>query len=105
MLHSPTSGDASVCGYDVLEQSIEVRKKVGYLPENNPFTSISMSGIPRFYRRNAPAEGNIAGRVAEMIEITGLQSEQHKKIGALSKGYRQRVALPRPSSMTRGAYP
>ncbi|MCX6304941.1 MAG: gliding motility-associated ABC transporter ATP-binding subunit GldA [Bacteroidetes bacterium] len=90
----PTTGDASVCGFDVLEQSIEVRKKVGYLPENNPlYLDLYVREFLGFIAGTHQLKGNIAGRVAEMIEMTGLQSEQHKKIGALSKGYRQRVGL------------
>ncbi len=90
----PTTGEASVCGYDVLEQSIEVRKKVGYLPENNPlYLDLYVREFLGFIAGTHQLKGNIAGRVAEMIEMTGLQSEQHKKIGALSKGYRQRVGL------------
>ena len=90
----PTSGDASVCGYDVLEQSIEVRKKVGYLPENNPlYLDLYVREFLGFIAGTHQIKRNIAKRVAEMVEMTGLQSEQHKKIGALSKGYRQRVGL------------
>jgi ABC-2 type transport system ATP-binding protein len=90
----PTSGDASVCGFDVLEQSIEVRKKVGYLPENNPlYLDLYVREFLGFIAGTHQLKGNIAGRVAEMIEMTGLRGEQHKKIGALSKGYRQRVGL------------
>jgi ABC-2 type transport system ATP-binding protein len=90
----PTSGDASVCGFDVLEQSIEVRKKVGYLPENNPlYLDLYVREFLGFIAGTHQMKGNIAMRVSEMIEMTGLQSEQHKKIGALSKGYRQRVGL------------
>ena len=90
----PTSGDASVCGFDVLEQSIEVRKKTGYLPENNPlYLDLYVREFLVFIAGTHQLKGNIASRVAEMVEMTGLQSEQHKKIGALSKGYRQRVGL------------
>ncbi len=90
----PTSGDASVCGFDVLEQSIEVRKKVGYLPENNPlYLDLYVREFLGFIAGTHQLKGNIAGRVADMIEMTGLESEQHKKIGALSKGFRQRVGL------------
>lgn len=90
----PTKGDASVCGFDVLEQSIEVRKKVGYLPENNPlYLDLYVREFLGFIAGTHNLKGNIASRVADMIEMTGLASEQHKKIGALSKGYRQRVGL------------
>lgn len=90
----PTSGDAAVCGFDVLEQSIEVRKKVGYLPENNPlYLDLYVREFLTFIAGTHQLKSNIAQRVAEMVDITGLQAEQHKKIGALSKGYRQRVGL------------
>ncbi len=90
----PTSGDASVCGYDVLEQSVEVRKKIGYLPENNPlYLDLYVREFLGFIAGTHHVKKNVVSRVSEMIEMTGLQSEQHKKIGALSKGYRQRVGL------------
>jgi ABC-2 type transport system ATP-binding protein len=90
----PTSGDASVCGFDILEQSIEVRKKVGYLPENNPlYTELYVKEFLEFIAGTHGLKGDHKKRVAEMIDLTGLQREQHKKIGALSKGYRQRVGL------------
>lgn len=90
----PTSGTVSVCGYDVNDQSIDVRRCVGYLPENNPLYLDMfvkeylefIAGIHSLGKKTKP-------RIHEMIEITGLQLEQHKKIGALSKGYRQRVGL------------
>lgn len=96
----PTSGDASVCNFDILEQSIEVRKKVGYLPENNPlyldlyveeFLSF-IDGIRTASSIQHPAASR-KKRIAGVIELTGLLSEKHKKIGALSKGFRQRVGL------------
>jgi len=90
----PNSGEASVCGFDVMEQSIEVRRKVGYLPENNPlYPDLYVKEFLEFIAGAQKLGTNSAKRIAEMIEITGLQSEQHKKIGALSKGYRQRVGL------------
>jgi len=90
----PTSGDATVCNYDILEQSIEVRKKVGYLPENNPlYLDLYVEEFLSFiYGILNPSSSN-SKRIAEIIELTGLQQEKHKKIGALSKGYRQRVGL------------
>jgi ABC-2 type transport system ATP-binding protein len=90
----PTSGSARVCGFDVMEQTIEVRKKTGYLPENNPlYTDLYVAEFLQFIAgvRNIP--GNRVARVSSMIELTGLGPEKHKKIGALSKGYRQRVGL------------
>ncbi len=88
-----TSGQATVCGFDVVEQSIEVRKNVGYLPEHNPlyldmYVKEYLEFIAGLHHLKSTKQ-----RIAEMIEITGLQVEQKKKIGALSKGYRQRVGL------------
>jgi ABC-2 type transport system ATP-binding protein len=89
----PTAGKAMVNGYDVMNDSIEVRKSVGYLPEHNP---LYLDMYVREYLEfigGLHKIGNVKKRVAEMVEITGLTLEQHKQIGALSKGYRQRVGL------------
>lgn len=88
-----TKGTATVCGYDVATESFEVKKNVGYLPEHNPlyldmYVKEYLGFIGGLHHLT-----NITKRVDEMIEITGLQIEQNKKIGALSKGYRQRVGL------------
>lgn len=89
----PTEGTVKVCGFDIQTQSMEVRRKVGYLPEHNPlytdmFVREYLGFIAGLHRM--PNSGKA---VSEMIERTGLGPEQHKKIGALSKGYRQRVGL------------
>lgn len=89
----PTQGSVKVCGFDILEQSLEVKKQIGYLPEHNPlyldmYVKEFLEFVGGLYKVD-----NIKKRVAEMIELTGLQVEQKKKIGALSKGYRQRVGL------------
>ncbi|GAA4470514.1 gliding motility-associated ABC transporter ATP-binding subunit GldA [Nemorincola caseinilytica] len=90
----PTSGSAMVCGYDVTQKPMEVRKRVGYLPEANPlyyemyvreYLELS-AGIHKLGK-------NKGARIEEMISLTGLGKEAHKKIGALSKGYKQRVGL------------
>jgi len=88
-----TSGKASVCGFDVTSQSLDVRKHIGYLPESNPlytdmYVKESLGFIAGIHQIQSPA-----ARIAEIIELTGLGPEQHKKIGQLSKGYRQRVGL------------
>ena len=89
-----TTGKASVCGFDVTDQSLKVRENVGYLPENNPlYTDMYVKEYLEFAGKVQGVNGSIKKRVEEMIEITGLQVEQKKKIGALSKGYRQRVGL------------
>ncbi len=89
-----TSGDAKVCGYDVIEQSIEVRRKVGYLPENNPlYLDMYVREYLEFVGGIYKFGNKTKQRVNEIIELTGLSIEQKKKIGQLSKGYRQRVGL------------
>lgn len=90
----PTSGTVSVCGFNIFDQSIEVRKKVGYLPENNPlYTDMYIREYLEFVSGIYKLGKATRQRVDEMIELTGLQVEIKKKIGALSKGYRQRVGL------------
>lgn len=88
-----SSGKAWVHGHDVETNSLEVRRLTGYLPESNPlyldmYVQEYLHYVSGFYQVNQPAK-----RVKEMIERTGLGIEQHKKIGQLSKGYRQRVGL------------
>mgnify|MGYP003939978625 CR=1 FL=1 len=90
----PTSGTALVCGFDVTEQPMEIRKRIGYMPENNPLYYdmyvreflLFAAGVHRLGK-------NAASRVDEVIAMTGLTKEVKKKIGALSKGYKQRVGL------------
>jgi len=90
----PTSGSVSVCGHDIFEESIQVREKVGYLPENNPlYLEMYVREYLEFVAGIHKIRRNVKERVKEMIELTGLTLEQRKKIGALSKGYRQRVGL------------
>ena len=89
----PTSGAVKVCGFDVEEDSMEVRRRIGYLPEQNPlYRDMYVKEYLHFVARLHQVP-NRARRVAEMIEQTGLALEQKKLIGALSKGYRQRVGL------------
>ena len=89
----PNSGDILVCDKSILKDSLEVRKHIGYLPENNPlYIDMYVKEFLEFIAGIHKID-NKKERIAEMIELTGLQNEQHKKIGALSKGYRQRVGL------------
>jgi ABC-2 type transport system ATP-binding protein len=88
-----TSGKASVCGFDVSEQSLEVRRKVGYLAEHNPLYLDMYVKEYLAFIAGLHHIGDKMKRVEEMVAITGLKDEQKKKIGALSKGYRQRVGL------------
>ena len=88
-----SSGQAWVHGYNVAENSLEVRRLTGYLPESNPlytdmYVQEYLHYVAGFYQ-----VARKSARVKEMIDITGLGIEQHKKIGQLSKGYRQRVGL------------
>ncbi|MEM9329277.1 MAG: gliding motility-associated ABC transporter ATP-binding subunit GldA, partial [Bacteroidota bacterium] len=91
----PTSGTVIVDGYDVTEESLEVRKLVGYLPEHNPlyldmYVHEYLGFIGRVHKMN-PAR--LRSRIEEIIQMAGLEREQNKLIGSLSKGYRQRVGL------------
>ena len=91
----PTKGTVSVEGYDIWEQSMEVRRRVGYLPEHNPlYLDMYVKEYLGFIGGIHHLKGQeLNKRIDEMIEMTGLGVEMHKKIGALSKGYRQRVGL------------
>lgn len=89
----PSSGEAQVCGFNVMDDPMEVRKRVGYLPEHNPlYLDMYVKEFLAFVAgiHKLP---NATERVKEMIDLVGLGREQHKPIGALSKGYRQRVGL------------
>lgn len=88
-----TSGTAMVCGYDVATQPMEVRKRVGYLPEANP---LYFDMYVREYLEFSAGIHNMKNarqQITDIIAMTGLQKEVHKKIGMLSKGYKQRVGL------------
>ncbi len=89
----PTSGSAWVNGLNVETDSIEVRKQIGYLPEHNPLYMDMYVKEYLMFAASVYQLSNKTQRVKEMIELTGLQVEQNKKIGQLSKGYRQRVGL------------
>jgi len=90
----PSSGEVSVAGMDVVENSLKIRKLIGYLPEHNPLYPdmyireylLYVAGLYRMANKGSE-------RVSRIIEQTGLKGELKKKIGALSKGYRQRVGL------------
>jgi len=89
----PSSGMVRVCGNDVMEQSIEAKRCIGYLPEHNPlYTDMYVREYLSFVG-GMYCISNLKARVEEMIETVGLQVEAHKKIETLSKGYRQRVGL------------
>ena len=84
-------GTAWVNGFDVATQQLQVQQSIGYLPEHNPLY------LDLYVREYLAFEADVykvdKSRIAAVIELTGLQKEAHKKIGQLSKGYRQRVGL------------
>ena len=86
-----TNGDAKICNLDINENSLETRSKIGYLPEHNPlyldmYVKEYLEFVANIYNVNHKY-------IDEMIKKTGLLKEQHKLIGALSKGYRQIVGI------------
>ena len=91
----PTSGTVSVEGHDVMDDPMAVKRIVGYLPEHNPlYLDMYVREYLEFVAGVHQLKGAAAKkRIEEMIEETGLGLEAHKKISALSKGYRQRVGL------------
>jgi len=84
-------GKASVNGNDVNENQKAVQQSVGYLPEHNPLYLDLY--VREYLEFNADVYKVAKSRIEEVIQLTGLSSESHKKIGQLSKGYRQRVGL------------
>ena len=90
---APTSGEAEICGKSILNQPLEVKSLIGYLPENTPlyndmYIKEFLSFVGETYRLK-----NLKQRVEDVVKQVGLTPEQHKKIGMLSKGYKQRVGL------------
>ncbi len=90
----PSSGNVSIYGFDVMEHPTDVKKRVGYLPENNPlyldmYVKEYLNYIAGIYKIGKIKKE----RINNIISIAGLEVEQYKKIGELSKGYRQRVGL------------
>ena len=90
----PTSGKIEVAGYDVAEDSMKVRELVGYLPESNPlYYDMYVKEYLQFVCGLYGIKKDSKKRIEEMIEVTGLGREQHKQIGQLSKGFKQRVGI------------
>jgi ABC-2 type transport system ATP-binding protein len=88
-----SSGSVQVADFDVENESLEVRRNIGYLPEHNPlyldlYIKEYLEFIAGLHKLN-----NVKQCIADMIDLTGLSAEKNKKIGALSKGYRQRVGI------------
>jgi len=90
----PTSGNVLVNGTPVTDESMDIRKAIGYLPENNPlYPEMYVREYLSFCASLYKTGKTIRKQVDDIIETTGLTTEQRKKIGSLSKGYRQRVGL------------
>jgi ABC-2 type transport system ATP-binding protein len=91
----PTSGSVKVGNFDVIEKPVSVKKIVGYLPENNPlYTDMYVHEYLQFIGSLHGMRGKfLKERTREIVKLCGLEREQFKKIGALSKGYKQRVGL------------
>ncbi|SFG91184.1 ATP-binding cassette domain-containing protein [Pedobacter insulae] len=90
---APTSGNAEINGRPINPKATEVKRDIGYLPENTPlyadmYVREFLSFVGETYKLK-----NLKSRVAEVIKQVGLEPEQHKKIGMLSKGYKQRVGI------------
>ncbi|MFN8261683.1 MAG: gliding motility-associated ABC transporter ATP-binding subunit GldA [Chitinophagales bacterium] len=92
----PSAGTASVCGLDIIQQPLEVKQKIGYLPENNPlYYDMYVKEFLEFALQihGPKPAADYSRKIRETIDLVGLNVEQHKKIGQLSKGYKQRVGL------------
>lgn len=89
----PTSGTASVCGFDIEKDVLSVRRHVGYLPESNPLYYDMYVREYLNFAAGVHQLSNVKAKVEEVIGMTGLGKEVHKKLGQLSKGYKQRVGL------------
>jgi ABC-2 type transport system ATP-binding protein len=96
----PDSGIAEVCGINVQENPMEVKRKIGYLPESNPLyyemyvkEYLEFIGGIHNISNSKSQIPNLKSQISNCIDSVGLSPEQHKKIGQLSKGYKQRVGL------------
>jgi ABC-2 type transport system ATP-binding protein len=91
----PTSGSASIAGFDIFRESIDARRRIGYMPENVPlYEDMRVREYLKFRAHLKGLDGADARRrVGAVLDTCGLQSVRRKMIKALSKGYRQRVGL------------
>lgn len=92
---APTQGDVHIGDYSIKEDYNEIRKHIGYLPENNPlYQDMAILDYLEFVAELQGIEKpKIKERILEMVRLCGLEGEKHKKINELSKGYKQRVGL------------
>ena len=91
----PSSGEAKVAGFDILEESMEVRKRIGYLPEQPPvYHDMTVGAYLRFVAKiKGVSSAHLNSRLDDTMEKTGVAHHRDTVIGHLSKGYRQRVGL------------
>jgi ABC-2 type transport system ATP-binding protein len=91
----PSSGDAKIAGFDIFDQGLEVRKKIGYLPESAPlYTDMEVRDYLAFIARMRGLKGdNLRKKYAKVVELCNLQEKVKMPIATLSKGYKQRVGL------------
>jgi ABC-2 type transport system ATP-binding protein len=94
-LTDPTSGTAFVCGHNATSSPIEVKKKVGYMPDSVGFydNMTALENLLYIGRLNAVPEDELQQRAAEVLEIVGLTADAHKKTAAFSRGMKQRLGL------------
>ena len=91
----PTSGTATVGGFDIVEQPIEARRLIGYLPENAPaYTDMTVSGFLNFAAEIRGLRGDAKAKAVDrVIEMCFLESVRHQSVETLSKGYRHRTCF------------
>lgn len=89
----PATGTATVCGIDVVQDALAVKRKIGYLPESNPLYYDMYVKEYLAFIAGVHQLAQAKQHIADVIALTGLQVEQHKKLGQLSKGYKQRAGL------------
>ncbi|HKB85097.1 MAG TPA: ATP-binding cassette domain-containing protein, partial [Ignavibacteriaceae bacterium] len=92
---APSDGDVKVGNLSIYDDQEEIKKQIGYLPENNPlyYEMPVLEYLDFVADLQGVEKSKIKNRIVEMVHLTGLNEEKHKKIGELSKGYRQRVGL------------
>ena len=90
----PSLGEAFICDFNVVEQPLQSKRMVGYLPEHNPlYLDLYVKEYLMFMGQIRGLGKSVENRVDEIIGLTGIVPEKHKKLGQLSKGFRQRVGL------------
>jgi ABC-2 type transport system ATP-binding protein len=92
---APTEGDVKIGDFSIHDHPEEIKTKIGYLPENNPlyYDMPVLEYLSYAAQLQGVTKENMKDKIIEMVQVCGLDEEKHKKIGELSKGYRQRVGL------------